>query len=181
MAQTLSGWEDRRASAADAVSLIRPGDQVFVGSACATPRTLVAALEGLAAPPKGVTLVHFLTDRVDVGDPPETNFRHRVFYVGRDVRALQGSGRVDYVPLALPDVPRLFRAGQLPLDVALIQVAPPDADGTCSLGVSVDVTQAAALGARTVIAEVNPAMPRTGATARSPPSGSTGSWRWTQR
>ena len=157
----MTGWEDRRTTAADAVSLVRPGDRVFVGSACATPRTLVAALEGLDVPPKGVTLVHFLTDRVDVGDPPATNYRHRVFYVGRDVRALQGSGRVDYVPLALPDAPRLFRAGQLPLDVALIQVAPPDATGTCSLGVSVDVTKAASLSARTVIAEVNPAMPRT--------------------
>jgi acyl-CoA hydrolase/RimJ/RimL family protein N-acetyltransferase len=154
-------WEDRRATAAEAVALVRPGDRVFVGSACATPRTLVAALEGLRAPPKGVTLVHFLTDRVDVGDPPQTAYRHRVFYAGRDVVALSEGGRVDYVPLALPDVPRLFRAGQLPLDVALIQVAPPDAGGMCSLGVSVDVTRAAALAARTVIAEVNPAMPRT--------------------
>src|SRR5512134_1140984 len=80
-------WRDRQVSAAEAVSAVRPGDRVFVGSACATPRTLVEALEQLARP--GVVLVHFLTDRVGTGDPPRTNYRHRVFYVGRDVRDLR--------------------------------------------------------------------------------------------
>jgi acyl-CoA hydrolase len=116
------------------------------------------ALERLSR--SGVVLVHFLTDRVGTGDPPRTRYRHRVFYVGRDVRALGVSDWVEYLPLSLADVPKLFRNGQIPLDVAMIQVAPPDPDGTCSLGISVDVTKAA-LAARTVIAEVNPAMPRT--------------------
>ena len=95
-------------------------------------------MEQLARP--GVVLVHFLTDRVGTGDPPRTNYRHRVFYVGRDVRSLRESGRVDYVPLSLADVPELFRNGQIQLDVAMVQVAPPDPDGTCSLGISGDVT-----------------------------------------
>jgi acyl-CoA hydrolase/GNAT superfamily N-acetyltransferase len=165
-------WRDRRVSAAEAVSVVRPGARVFVGSACATPRTLVDALEQLWL--DGVVLVHFLTDRVGRGDPPHTNYRHRVFYVGRDVRALHDvralreSGLVEYVPLSLADVPQLFRNGQIPLDVAMVQVAPPDPDGTCSLGISVDVTKAAALAARTVIAEVNPAMPRTAGDSRIP-------------
>jgi acyl-CoA hydrolase/RimJ/RimL family protein N-acetyltransferase len=159
-------WRDRQASAAEAVSVVRPGDNVFVGSACATPRTLVEALEGLRRP--GVVLVHFLTDRVGTGDPPQTNYRHRVFYVGTDVRTLLESSRVEYLPLSLADAPRLFATGQLPLDVAMVQVAPPDADGACSLGISVDVTKAAALAARTVIAEVNPAMPRTAGDSRIP-------------
>jgi acyl-CoA hydrolase/GNAT superfamily N-acetyltransferase len=158
----------RTVSAADAVSLVRPGDRVFVGSACATPRALVAALELLDRPPEGVELVHFLTDRIGVGEPPSTRYRHRVFYVGRDVQALSDSGRVEYLPLSLADVPRLLRNGRMPLDVALVQVAPPDPDGTCSLGVSVDVTQAAALASRTVIAEVNPSMPRTRGDSRIP-------------
>jgi acyl-CoA hydrolase/GNAT superfamily N-acetyltransferase len=161
-----SDWRDRQVSAAEAVSVVRPGDKVFVGSACATPRTLVDALEELMRP--GVVLVHFLTDRVGTGDPPRTNYPHRVFYVGTDVRALLESSRVEYLPLSLADVPRLFANGQLPLDVAMVQVAPPDADGTCSLGISVDVTKAAALAARTVIAEVNPAMPRTAGESRIP-------------
>ena len=163
-AQTTSGWRDHLVSADEVVSIVRPGDRVFVGSACATPRSLVEALERLGRP--GVILVHFLTDHVGAGNPPRTSYRHRVFYVGRDVRALGESGWVEYIPLALGDVPGLFRNGQIPVDVAMIQVAPPDPDGTCSLGISVDVTKAAAEAARTVIAEVNPAMPRTAGDSR---------------
>jgi acyl-CoA hydrolase/RimJ/RimL family protein N-acetyltransferase len=143
------------------VRLIEPGQRVFVGSACATPRALMRALEELPIPTPGVTLVHGLTDRVGVGDPPRTSYRHRVFYNGSDVRDLSDSGLVDYVPISLADVPALFADGHLPLDVALVQVAPPGDDGTCSLGVSVDITKAAVMAATTVIAEINPAMPRT--------------------
>ena len=161
-------WRSRQVSAAEAGSVVRPGDHVFVGSACATPRTLVLAIEQLASPPPGVVLVHFLTDRVGSGNPPTTNYRHRVFYVGQDVLALAESGQIEYVPVSLPDVPELFRNGRIPLDVAMVQVAPPDADGSCSLGISVDITRAAALAARTVLAEVNPAMPRTRGESRIP-------------
>jgi acyl-CoA hydrolase/GNAT superfamily N-acetyltransferase len=170
--QAAADWRDRQVSAAEAVSVVRPGDKVFVGSACATPRTLVHALE--QSRQAGVVLVHFLTDRVITGDTPHTKYRHRVFYVGRDVRALHDVpalrelGLVDYVPISVGDVPQLFNNGQIPLDVAMVQVAPPDPDGTCSLGISVDVTKAAALAARTVIAEVNPAMPRTAGDSRIP-------------
>jgi acyl-CoA hydrolase/RimJ/RimL family protein N-acetyltransferase len=159
-----SDWRDRQVSATEAVSLIQAGDKVFVGSACATPRDLVRALEELARP--GVELVHFLTSHA--GDAPHTSYRHRVFYVGTDDRALLESSQVEYLPLSLADAPRLFADGQLPLDVAMVQVAPPDEDGTCSLGISVDVTKSAALAARTVIAEVNPAMPRTAGDSRIP-------------
>ena len=164
--EAVTDWRQRQVSAAEAVSVVRPGDKVFVGSACATPRALVDALEELMRP--GVELVHFLTTRVGAGDPPQTKYRHRVFYVGTSERTLLESRRVEYLPLSLADVPRLFTTGQLPLDVAMVQVAPPEADGTCSLGISVDVTKAAALAARTVIAEVNPAMPRTAGDSRIP-------------
>jgi acyl-CoA hydrolase/GNAT superfamily N-acetyltransferase len=170
--QAAADWRNRQVSAAEAVSVVRPGDRVFVGSACATPRTLVDALEETRQ--AGVVLVHFLTDWISTGDTPHTKYRHRVFYVGRNVRALHGvrtlreSGLVEYVPISLGDVPQLFENGQIPLDVAMVQVAPPDPDGTCSLGISVDVTKAAALAARTVIAEVNPAMPRTAGDSRIP-------------
>jgi acyl-CoA hydrolase/GNAT superfamily N-acetyltransferase len=155
-------------TAEEAVRLIQPGQRVFVGSACATPRTLVRALEELPVPTPGVTLVHGLTDPVGIGDPPRTSYRHHVFYAGSDVRDLADSGLVDYVPISLADVPEMFTDGHLPLDVALVQVAPPDEDGTCSLGVSVDITRAAVLAATTVIAEINPAMPRTRGDSRVP-------------
>ncbi len=161
-----SDWRDRQVSATEAVSLIQAGDKVFVGSACATPRALVRALEELARP--GVELVHFLTNQAGAGDAPHTNYRHRVFYVGTDDRALLESSQVEYLPLSLADAPRLFADGQLSLDVAMVQVAPPDEDGTCSLGISVDVTKSAALAARIVVAEVNPAMPRTAGDSRIP-------------
>ena len=151
-------WRARAVPATAAVATIRPGEHVFVGTACATPRDLVDALEALDPPPAGVVLTHFLTDRVGSGD---TRYRHRTFYVGRDLRGLRAPTRLEYLPLSLADAPALMRSGRMPIDVALVQVAPPDADGMCSLGISVDVTRAAVLAARRVIAEVNPAMPRT--------------------
>ena len=163
-----SDWHARATSASEAVAAIRPGDRVFVGTACATPRALVDALEQLPEPPAGVVLTQFLTDRVGSGD---TRYRHRVFYVGRDLRGMRAPERLEYAPLCLADVPALLASGRMPVDVALIQVAPPDADGMCSLGISVDVTRAAVRSARRVIAEVNPAMPRTRGDSRIPADG----------
>src|SRR5262249_49393307 len=107
--------------------------------------------------------VHFLTDGAvaELGGEPYTRYRHRVFWVGSDVKGVAPQGKVDYVPVSIAQVWRLLEFGRLPLDVAFIQVAPPDADGRCSLGGAVDVTLAAARRARKVVAEVNPRMPRT--------------------
>ena len=147
-------------TAAQAVGLVRPGDRVWVGSACGTPRTLLAALNDLPVPLPGVRLVHFLADGVTVDGV--ARYPQEVLFVGSELRGLTRSGQVDYVPVSLSEVPSLVARGQHRVDVALLQVAPPDEAGMCSLGVTVDVTLAAALHARTVIAEVNPAMPRTG-------------------
>lgn len=151
-------WRARTVSATEAVATIRSGEHVYIGTACATPRELVDALEALDPPPAGVVLTHFLTDRVG---SEGTRYRHRVFYVGRDLRGLREPTRLEYVPLSLPDLPAMMGSGRMPVDVAMVQVAPPDERGMCSLGVSVDVTRAAVFAARRVIAEVNPAMPRT--------------------
>ncbi len=161
---TESVLEGRTLTAEEAAQLVRPGNRVFVGTACGTPRALVAALENLADPPADVTLVHTLTDRVgrlDADGKAHTAYRHRVYYVGSDVRDLLPTGLIEYVPVSLADVPAMFTDGHQPLDVALVQVAPPDDDGMCSLGVSVDITRAAVMAATTVIAEINPAMPHT--------------------
>ncbi len=154
--------------AAQAVRVVRPGYRVFVGSACATPRRLLEALEGLA--PEGVQLVHFLTDgavgRLD--GRPATHFRHRAFYIGHDMRELAKQSPVDYVPITLAEVPRLIASGRLAFDVALVQASPPDERGMCSLGVSVDIVRAAVRAARAVVAEINPRMPRTGPESEVP-------------
>lgn len=155
---------DKVCDAATAVANIGHGERVFVGSACATPRSLVAALEAMQPPPADIELLHFLTDHVvqhDAAGQPLTQFRHRSFFVGQDMQAAVRQGFADYVPISLARVPQLMAIGRIPVDVALIQVSMPDEFGYVSLGVSVDVIPAAVARARLVIAEVNPQMPRT--------------------
>ena len=156
-------FADKVATAQDAVGHIRSGDHVFVGTACATPRSLVAALEALPRRPADVELVHFITDYAvphDADGRATTHYRHRTFFVGTDIRAAVTQGLAEYVPMSIARVPGLMAIGRIPVDVALIQVSLPDEFGYVSLGVSVDVIPAAVARARTVIAEVNPAMPR---------------------
>ena len=149
-------------SADEAVRLIAPGDRVFVGSACAAPTSLLDALNRRRPKVPGVRVVHFLAGDPAPGYPQEVSF------VGGELRGRVKTGEVDYVPVSSTALPGLIASGQHRVDVALIQVAPPDENGLCSLGVSVDVTLAAALAARVVVAEVNPAMPRTGPASRIP-------------
>jgi len=152
-------------SAAAAVAQVRHGDHVFVGTACATPRTLVAALEAVEFGVSDVELVHFLTDNAvpkDAAGQATTRFRHRSFFVGADIRAAVSQGLADYVPLSIARVPELIALGRIAVDVALVQVSLPDAFGYVSLGVSVDIAPAAVARARVVIAEINPQMPRSG-------------------
>jgi len=154
---------DKVCSAQEAVAHVRSGDHVFVGTACATPRALVAALEAQEFGAADVELVHFFTDHAiphDAQGVPQTRFRHRSFFVGADVRAAVRLGQADYVPMSIARVPELMALGRIAVDVALIQVSLPDASGHVSLGVSVDVAPAAVARARLVIAEVNPYMPR---------------------
>jgi 4-hydroxybutyrate CoA-transferase len=89
------------------------------------------------------------------------SFHASALFVGHNLREAVNSGRADYIPVFLSEVPRLFRRGILPLDVALLHVSPPDRHGFCSLGISVDVARAASDTARILIAQVNPNMPRT--------------------
>jgi 4-hydroxybutyrate CoA-transferase len=153
----------RYVTAEEAVSAIRSGDRVFVHTAAAAPQRLVRALADRAPELRDVELVHLHTE----GPAPYAaagmgeSFRTRALFVGANVREAVASGEADYVPVFLSEVPGLFRTGAIPLDVALVHVSPPDAHGLCSLGVSVAASQAAVRAARTVIAQVNPNMPRT--------------------
>ena len=159
----LARYADKIATATEAVSIITPGNRVFVGTASATPRSLIQALEQLASPPPDVQLCYFFTQGAvyHENEIPRTRYHHRCFFVSNDIRAATAQGIVDYVPISLAQVPRLIENGRIPVDVALIQVSLPDEYGFVSLGVSVDVTSAAAHKAKKVIAEVNPNMPCT--------------------
>ncbi|RJP73038.1 MAG: GNAT family N-acetyltransferase [Candidatus Abyssobacteria bacterium SURF_17] len=146
-----------------AVSHIRPGQRVFVGTGCAQPQVLVRALAARSGELADTEIVHLLT----FGEAPYAHkelvehFRVNSFFIAENVRGIIQEGLGDYTPIFLSDIPRLFSSGRLPLDAALIQVTPPDERGFCSLGISVDIVKSAAENAGLVIAQVNPQMPRT--------------------
>jgi acyl-CoA hydrolase len=146
----------------EALSYVRSGDRVFVHTAAAAPRLLVEALAARAPELTEVEVVQLHTEGPAPYAAPgmERSFRVRCLFIGPNLRTAVAEGRADYVPVFLSEVPALFRQGILPLDVALVQVSPPDRHGFCSLGVSVDGSRAAVETARRVIALVNPRMPR---------------------
>jgi len=150
-------------SATEAVKKIRPGQRIFIGTGTGEPLQLVSALSKRAFELPDTEIVHLLT----FGDAPYAHreltqyFRVNSFFIAENVRDIIQEGLGDYTPIHLSDIPRLFDSGQLPLDVALIEVTPPDKEGLCSLGVSVDIVKSATANASLVIAQVNPRMPRT--------------------
>ena len=150
-------------TAEEAVRIVRSGDRVFVHGVAATPHVLLDALVARASELQDVEVTHLHTEGPAPYAAPEMagHFRTNALFVGANVRDAIAEGRGDYLPVFLSEVPALFRRGVLPLDVALVQVSPPDAHGFCSLGVSVDVARAAVQAARRTIALVNPQMPRT--------------------
>ena len=146
-----------------AFKAIKPGDRIFVGTACATPKKLISKLEEQKTGLDDVQMVHFLTDGAIMVENgvPQTQFQHKVFFVGADTREAVKQGKADYIPISIAKVPELFKNGRIPIDTAIVQVSMPDNNGFVSLGISVDISKAAVLNARTVIAEINPNMPRT--------------------
>jgi 4-hydroxybutyrate CoA-transferase len=155
-------YSQKLMSAEEAVSVVRSGDRVYIHSGCAEPELLVRALISRKDELRNVEVIHLLTlGNADYVMPEmEGHFRHNAFFIGSNVREAVNSGRADFTPIFLSEISSLFTSGQLPIDVCLIQVSPPDAHGYCSFGVAVECTQTAAQVARTVIAEVNPRMPR---------------------
>jgi acyl-CoA hydrolase len=145
------------------VNKVRSSQRVFVQGAAATPSLLLQALADRAHALEDVEVVHMHAEGPAPHVAPDMlgHMRHRALFVGANTREAVNDGRADFVPIFLSDIPALFRNGDLPLDVALIHVSPPDAHGYCSLGTSVDITRAAIEAAELVIAQVNPRMPRT--------------------
>jgi len=148
----------------DAVGVVNSGNRLYIHAGAATPHTLIAALVALRTDLRGVEIVHMHTDGPAPYAEPgmEGRFRHNALFIGPNTRQAVQEGRADYTPVFLSEIPSLFEpGGSLLLDVAFIHVTPPDADGNCSLGVSVDCALSAAKNARIVVAQVNPRMPRT--------------------
>ena len=156
-------FKDRIGSASAAMKLIKPGDSIFIGTGCAQPQHLVDALVTYSAHIYDAHIIHLLT----MGSAPyaDEKFREKLkmnsFFVADNVRHALEQGIGDYTPIFLSEIPREFQSGRLPIDVALISVTPPDVNGLCSFGISVDIVKSAAANTRHVVAQVNSNMPRT--------------------
>ncbi len=153
---------DRMTSAAEAVGVVRSGNRILVGSGCAAPSHLLDALVARAAELSHVEIVHLLTFGVApyVQERYQSAFRHNAFFIGANVRGAVQEGRADYTPIFLSEIPQLFASGQMPLDVALIMVSPPNRFGYCSVGIHPDIVMSGVDHARVVVAQVNRYMPR---------------------
>src|ERR1700693_121899 len=160
-------WQDiyrwKVSTAADAVRVIPPRTRILIGSGASEPSRLVEARGRDGTHLCGNEIVHLLT----LGPAPyvapglEERFRHVAFFIGANVRSAVQEGRADFMPVFLSEIPLLILNGRVKVDVAIIQVSPPDRHGFCSLGVSVDIVRAAVDTASLVLAEVNSCMPRT--------------------
>lgn len=154
---------EKSISAEDAVKFIQSGNRVFIHGSAATPVHIINALQKRHAELKNVELVSITTlGNINFNDPLyRDSFFMNSLFVSENSRTVVNSDHGDYVPIFLSQIPQLFKENILPLDVAIVQVSPPDAHGYCSLGTSVDIARAAVDMAPHVIAQVNSKMPRT--------------------
>ncbi len=159
----LHQYESRITTAEEAVRVIQSGQRVFLTGNCSVPQKLLTALVDRAHELENVEIVQVLT----IGPAPhaeaglEKHLRMNNLFIGDNVRQAIHEGRADFTPVFLSEIPHLFRNNILPLDVALIHVAPPDEHGFCSLGIEAGLVKTPAQVSKIVIAEVNERMPRT--------------------
>jgi acyl-CoA hydrolase/GNAT superfamily N-acetyltransferase len=147
----------------DAVSKISNGSRVFIGTGCGEPQQLIRSMvEDISI--QDIIVYQMLSSTFShyIHDPQfASRFSLKLFFISLHMRQAAFEGKIDYIPAYLSQIPELFNSKQIGLDVALIQVSPPDQYGFCSLGISVDITLAGMNNARLVIAQINPRMPRT--------------------
>jgi acyl-CoA hydrolase/GNAT superfamily N-acetyltransferase len=146
-----------------AVALIKNGCRVFLGTGCGEPQHLIHAMVAntgiqdiLVYQMFSHTLAQYVAERGF-----SKRFSLKLFFISEPMRKAAFEGKIDYLPMYLSQIPKLFASRRIGIDIAMIQVSPPDHFGYCSLGVSVDITRAAVENAKLVIAQVNPSMPRT--------------------
>ncbi len=155
-------WTSRALSPEDAVQVVKSGMRLFVHGASATPSLLLEAL-AKRTDLTDITLYHLHTNGpAPFADPAHAGrFFSVSLFTGPAVRSAIADGRADYVPVFLSDIPSLFSTGRIPIDVAFLQLSPPDGHGYCTLGTSVDASLAASRAAKHIVAEINVQMPRT--------------------
>ncbi|MFW9880607.1 MAG: acetyl-CoA hydrolase/transferase family protein, partial [Candidatus Thorarchaeota archaeon] len=156
-------WKNKEITAEEAINKIIPGNRVFIDSGCAEPRALVAELIRQSENLIDTEILHFLTIGPEkyFKDKKEDLFRHNAFFIGKTLREEINKGQADYTPIYASEIPSLFISGRKYIDVALIQITPPDLFGFCSFGINVDIAKPISQSAYLTIAEINPQMPRT--------------------
>jgi acyl-CoA hydrolase len=150
-------------SAAKAISKIKRGSRVFIGTGCGEPQYLIQTMVN-DRNMQDIMVYQMLSSTLSKYIDQESfqrRFSVKLFFISRSMRKAAFEGKIDYVPAYLSQIPGLFSSHRIGLDVALIQVSPPDKFGYCSLGVSVDITLSGMENAGLVVAQVNPRMPRT--------------------
>ena len=154
---------EKLTSADDAVAMIERGSRVFIGTGCGEPQQLIKTMVGnpklqdiMIYQMLSMTLAQFVDDPSFL-----RRFSLKLFFISSHMRKAAFEGKIDYLPTYLSQIPKLFSSQRIGLDVALVQVSPPDKFGYCSLGVSVDITRSGVQNASMVIAQVNPQMPKT--------------------
>ena len=150
-------------SAEEALYRVKNGSRVFIGTGCGEPQHLIRTMvedlnmqDIMIYQMLSITLSEYVDDESFL-----RRFSLKLFFISKSMRKAAFEGKIDYIPAYLSQIPKLFKSNRIGLDVALVQVSPPDKFGFCSLGVSVDITRAGVESAKLVIAQVNPRMPRT--------------------
>ena len=156
-------YQERLTSAEEAARKIVSDSRVYLGGGVGAPQTVIDALVKRAPELRNVELIHILHFGKAEYVKPEyaQSFRHNAMFIGHNVRSAVQQGHADFTPVFLSEIPSLFRDGHVPLDIAIVQVSPPDEHGFCSLGAEVGCTKGAAEHAKFTIAEVNKQVPRT--------------------
>ncbi len=155
-------YRSKLTTAEEAAKLIQSSERVYLGAGAGLPQLLERAMVARAKELKNIEVVHALAFAGGeyLATEYAASFRHRALFIGDNARQAVREGRADFMPIFLSDIPNLFRDGTLPIDVALVQVSPPDEHGFCSFGAEVGFTKPAAHAAKTIIAEINARMPR---------------------
>jgi 4-hydroxybutyrate CoA-transferase len=156
-------YKSKLQTADEALRCVQSGTRVYIQPGCAEPETLVEALMRRGPYVQDVEIVHMMTMGAAPYVAPEMagHFRHNAMFIGSNVREAINEGRADYTPIYLSEIEGLFESGEMPIDVALLTLSPPDSHGFCSFGVGVDTSLTAAKCARYVVAQINDQMPRT--------------------
>ncbi len=156
-------WAEKEISPEVAIEKIRPGSRVFISTGCAEPQTLVDALFNTASKINDVELIHYLSLRAENCIPTnkQSSVRHNAFSTCEFLREKVQKGEADYTPILISQIGEVFSTGKKNIDVALVQLSPPDEFGFCSLGIDLSFTKEIMKAAQLIIAEINPNMPRT--------------------